>query len=66
MAWSDARYRDEATADDIAKIALTAYAKGVNDRIDEAKKAHQLPVMFTLLGYEPQWSWRDNLADRPD
>jgi nucleoside-diphosphate-sugar epimerase len=20
----------------------------------------------TLLGYEPQWSWRDHIADRPD
>jgi penicillin amidase len=54
-------------ADDITKIALTAYAKGVNDRIDEAKKTHQLDVMFTLLGYQPEpWTPIDTLIVKGD
>jgi penicillin amidase len=54
-------------ADDATKIALTAYAKGVNDRIDEAKKAHQLPVMFTMLGYQPEpWTPIDTLIVKGD
>jgi len=56
-----------AQADDTTKIALTAYAKGVNDRIDEAKKTHQLDVMFTLLGYQPQpWTPIDTLIVKGD
>ena len=54
-------------ADDTTKVALTAYAKGVNDRIDEAKKTHQLDVMFTLLGYQPQpWTPIDTLIVKGD
>jgi penicillin amidase len=54
-------------ADDITRIALTAYAKGVNDRIDEAKKSHQLDVMFTLLGYQPEpWTPIDTLIVKGD
>ncbi|MEA2629767.1 MAG: penicillin amidase, partial [Chloroflexota bacterium] len=54
-------------ADDITKIALNAYAKGVNDRIDEAKKTHQLDVMFTLLGYQPEpWTPVDTLIVKGD
>ena len=54
-------------ADDVAKIALNAYASGVNDRIEEAKRLHQLPVMFTLLGYEPQpWTPIDTLIIKGD
>src|ERR1700730_4178857 len=37
-----------------SKLALNAYAQGVNDRIDEAKRTHQLPAMFDLLNYQPQ------------
>jgi penicillin amidase len=56
-----------AQADDITKIALTAYARGVNDRIDEAKRAHELPVMFTLLGYQPEpWTPIDTLIVKGD
>src|SRR5205807_4784543 len=56
-----------AQADDITKIALTAYAKGVNDRINEAKLTHQLPVMFTLLGYQPEpWTQIDTLIVKGD
>ena len=54
-------------ADDVTKIALTAYANGVNDRIDEAKKTHQLDAMFTLLGYQPQpWTPIDTLIVKGD
>jgi penicillin amidase len=56
-----------AQADDATKTALTAYAQGVNDRIGEAKRQHQLPVMFTLLGYEPQpWTPIDTLIVKGD
>jgi penicillin amidase len=54
-------------ADEVTRVALTAYARGVNDRIDEAKGLHQLPVMFTLLGYEPQpWTPIDTLIIKGD
>ena len=56
-----------AQADDVTKTALTAYARGVNDRISEAKRQHQLPVMFPLLGYEPQpWTPIDTLIVKGD
>ena len=56
-----------AQADDVTKNALTAYARGVNDRISEAKRQHQLPVMFTLLGYEPQpWTPIETLIVKGD
>jgi penicillin amidase len=34
-----------------ARQAIEAYSAGVNARIDEDKAAHQLPMLFTLLGY---------------
>src|SRR6185312_5103378 len=47
--------------------ALLAYAQGVNDRIDEAKREHQLPAMFALLGYEPKpWTPIDSLIVKGD
>jgi penicillin G amidase len=54
-------------ADEVTKAAFTAYAHGVNDRIEEIKRLHQLPVMFTLLGYEPQpWTPIDTLIVKGD
>jgi penicillin G amidase len=54
-------------ADEVTKVALNAYAHGVNDRIDEAKRLHQLPAMFTLLGYEPQpWTPIDTAIIKGD
>ncbi|HZK73753.1 MAG TPA: penicillin acylase family protein, partial [Clostridia bacterium] len=54
-------------ADDVTKVALTAYARGVNDRIDEVNRLNQLPVMFTLLGYKPQaWTPIDTLIVKGD
>jgi len=53
--------------DNRSRQALTAYAKGVNDRIDEATAQHQLPAMFTLLGYQPkQWTPIDSLIVKGD
>ncbi len=43
-----------AQASAASKLALDAYAQGVNDRIDEAERTHQLPAMFDLLDYQPQ------------
>jgi penicillin amidase len=49
------------------RLALTAYAQGVNDRIDEAERQHQLPAMFTLLGYQPShWTPIDSLIVKGD
>jgi penicillin amidase len=54
-------------ADSTSRMALTAYAQGVNDRITEAKSSHQLDVMFTLLGYEPKpWTPIDTLIIKGD
>ena len=54
-------------ADEITRVALTAYARGVNDRIEEDKRLHQLPVMFGLLGYEPEpWTPVDTLIVKGD
>jgi penicillin amidase len=54
-------------ADDVTRASLNAYARGVNDRIDEAKSSHQLPAMFTLLGYQPQpWTPIDTLIVKGD
>jgi penicillin G amidase len=56
-----------AQADETTRVSLTAYARGVNDRIDEAKRLHQLPVMFTLVGYQPQpWTPVDTLVIKGD
>jgi penicillin G amidase len=50
-----------------SRQALTAYAQGVNDRIDEATGQHQLPAMFTLLGYQPKpWTPVDSLIVKGD
>ena len=50
-----------------SRQALTAYAQGVNDRIDEAVTQHQLPAMFTLLGYQPKhWTPIDSLIVKGD
>ncbi|HEU4963262.1 MAG TPA: penicillin acylase family protein [Bacilli bacterium] len=44
------------------KEVLEAYAEGVNAVIDEQKEAHTLPMMFKILGYEPQaWKPQDTL-----
>src|SRR6266567_8634777 len=52
---------------DPSQGALLAYAQGVNDRIREAKDAHQLDAMFKLLGYEPQpWTPIDSLLVKGD
>ncbi len=50
-----------------SRLALTAYAQGVNDRIDEAERQHRLPAMFTLLGYQPaHWTPIDSLIVKGD
>jgi penicillin G amidase len=50
-----------------SKLALNAYAQGVNDRIDEAKRTHQLPAMFDLLNYQPQpWTPIDTAIVKGD
>jgi len=49
------------------KVALEAYAQGVNDRITEAESTHQLDAMFTLLGYQPKpWTPIDTLIVKGD
>jgi len=50
-----------------SREAGLAYAQGVNDRITEAEAAHQLPAMFTLLGYQPKpWAPIDSLIVKGD
>ena len=57
----------ELPAGDPSRLALTAYSEGVNDRISEAERTHQLPAMFTLLGYEPKpWTPIDSLIVKGD
>jgi penicillin G amidase len=52
---------------DPSRDGLLAYAEGVNDRIDEAVRMHQLPAMFTLLGYQPErWTPIDSLLVKGD
>jgi len=47
--------------------AITAYTQGVNDRITQAENDHQLPAMFTLLGYHPKpWTPIDSLIVKGD
>jgi penicillin amidase len=56
-----------AQASETAKVALSAYAQGVNDRIDEAERTHQVPAMFILLGYQPQpWTPIDTAVVKGD
>jgi penicillin amidase len=55
------------SATDPSLMALQAYAQGVNDRIDEAEREHQLPAMFTLSNYKPApWSPIDSLVVKGD
>jgi penicillin amidase len=57
----------QAAADSRGRQAILAYTLGVNDRIAEAEKNHQLPAMFTLLGYEPKpWTPVDSLIVKGD
>lgn len=50
-----------------SRDALMAYTQGVNDRISEAEKQHELDPMFTLLGYQPKpWSPIDSLVIKGD
>ena len=54
-------------ASDPSRDALLAYAHGVNDRIEEARRTHELDVMFTLLGYQPEpWTPIDSLLIKGD
>jgi len=53
--------------DNRSRLALTAYAQGVNDRSAEAEAERQLPAMFTLLGYRPKpWTPIDTLIVKGD
>lgn len=52
---------------DPSREALLAYAQGVNDRIDEAEREHQLPAMFTLSNFKPApWTPIDSLVVKGD
>lgn len=58
---------DALAADNASRLAMTAYAQGVNDRIAEAKSNHELGAMFTFLGYEPKkWTPIDTLIIKGD
>ncbi len=53
--------------DNRSRLALIAYAQGVNDRIAQVEADHQLPAMFTLLGYQPKpWTPIDSLIVKGD
>jgi penicillin G amidase len=53
--------------DNRSRVALVAYAQGVNDRIAEDESKHQLPAMFTLVGYRPKpWTPVDSLIVKGD
>jgi len=53
--------------DSRSRQAIDAYTQGVNDRITEAEATHQLPAMFTLLGYQPKpWTPIDSLIVKGD
>jgi penicillin amidase len=53
--------------DNRSRLALVAYAQGVNDRIAQVEADHQLPAMFTLLGYQPKpWTPIDSLIVKGD
>ncbi|HVS49422.1 MAG TPA: penicillin acylase family protein, partial [Candidatus Dormibacteraeota bacterium] len=53
--------------DNRSRLALVAYAQGVNDRITEDESKHQLPAMFTLVGYRPKpWTPIDTLIVKGD
>lgn len=49
------------------RLALLAYARGVNDAIGALEAAHQLPVAMRLLGYRPApWTPIDSLVIQGD
>jgi len=49
------------------RMALSAYAQGVNRRIDEDERTGNLPLLFKMLGYRPRsWSPLDSLAVQGD
>ncbi|MCL6452948.1 MAG: penicillin acylase family protein [Alicyclobacillus sp.] len=49
--------------DDPARLALTAYARGVNDCIAEDERTGDLPMLFKMLGYQPKpWTPVDSLV----
>ncbi|HVS48831.1 MAG TPA: penicillin acylase family protein, partial [Candidatus Dormibacteraeota bacterium] len=53
--------------DNRSRLALVAYAQGVNDRIAEDESKRQLPAMFTLVGYRPKpWTPIDTLIVKGD
>ena len=55
------------SATDPSRLALEAYAQGVNDRIDEAEREHQLPSLFKLQNYKPaRWTPIDSLVVKGD
>jgi penicillin amidase len=57
----------QAALDSKGRQAILAYTQGVNDRITEAQNSHQLPAMFTLLGYQPKpWTPIDSLIVKGD
>ena len=52
-----------ASASDEAKLALTAYASGMNAYIAEATAAGMLPIEFTLFSFTPEdWKPIDSIA----
>ena len=52
---------------DPVRVGLLAYAQGVNDRIAEAERTHQLPAVFTFSGYQPKpWTPIDTLIIKGD
>jgi penicillin G amidase len=55
------------TPDSRSRQAILAYTQGVNVRIAQAENEHQLPAMFTLLGYQPKpWTPIDSLIVKGD
>ena len=55
------------TPDSRSRQAILAYTQGVNDRITQGENEHQLPAMFTLLGYQPKpWTPIDSLIVKGD
>lgn len=50
-----------------ARLALLAYAQGVNARITEDERTSNLPLLFKLLGYHPRpWTPVDTLVVQGD
>ncbi len=58
---------DALPRDSPGRLALTAYAQGVNQRIDEDGRTGALPLLFKMLGYRPcPWTPLDSLAVQGD